>query len=332
MEMTRRSFLKSSAATGVATAAGLASAETVEETIASVKFIDIHAHVMEYPIAPQSYLSGRRQMCCPADQLGFWDAKGVEKGLVLGCNAPEMLMGGQSCESILRICRANPDRFIPSCCCDPRVAGNRNDTRFGEIFRYYRDLGCRSVGEIGANLHFLDPRVQNFFKGAEEAGLPLTFHVAADEEWYYGLVDQRGLPELEQSLQRFPKLKFLGHSQSFWCEISKYRTWDERTGFPKTPVEEGRLPELMRKYGNLYGDLSANSGNNALARDLDYAGRFLTEFQDRLLFGMDVCAPTGFISPLNETLAKLLRTGRITPAVYRKVARENAERVLGLVG
>ena len=39
---------------------------------------------------------------------------------------------------------------------------------------------------------------------------------------------------------------------------------------------------------------SARSGNNALARDLDHAGRFLTEFQDRVLFGVDICAPQHF--------------------------------------
>ena len=86
----------------------------------------------------------------------------------------------------------------------------------------------------------------------------------------------------------------------------------------------------MRKYPNLYGDLSAGSGNIALSRDLDYAGRFLTEFQDRILFGVDICAPDGYVSPLDKTMKELLRTGRITAGVYRKVARENHVRLLGL--
>ena len=198
------------------------------------------------------------------------------------------------------------------------------------MFKYYRDKGCKVCGEVCANLHFLDPRMQNLFKGCEEAGLPLTFHIAANKDCLYGIIDEKGLPELEICLQRFPKLNFLGHSQSFWCEIGTYSTWDERTSYPKGPVKEGRIPQLMRKYPNLYGDLSAGSGNIALSRDLDYAGRFLTEFQDRILFGVDICAPDGYVSPLDKTMKELLRTGRITASVYRKVARENHVRLLGL--
>ncbi|MEI8345181.1 MAG: hypothetical protein WCG06_03820, partial [Candidatus Omnitrophota bacterium] len=50
-------------------------------------------------------------------------------------------------------------------------------------------------------------------------------------------------------------------------------------------TDEGRVPQLMRKYTNLYGDLSAGSGCNALKRDRKYAVKFLNEFQDRLMFG-----------------------------------------------
>ena len=140
------------------------------------------------------------------------------------------------------------------------------------------------------------------------------------------------MPELEICLQRFPKRRFFGHSQSFWCEIGKYKTWDERSGYPRGSVEEGRIPQLMRKYPNLYGDLSAGSGNNALARDLDYAGKFLTEFQDRIMFGIDICAPEGYVSPLDKTMKELLRTGRISTTVYKKVCRENQLRELGIEG
>ena len=309
--------------------AGTAPANETEATIASTAFIDIHAHCTEFEMPPV-YAKGKRPLCLPEDLLAHYDRLGVEKGVILALCNPENFGGGMSTEQILRICALAPDRFIPSVAADPRCLGNNAFGDFEFLFKWYRDKGCRICGEVCANLHFLDPRVQNYFKGCEAAGLPLTFHVAADENWLYGLVDERGLPELEMCLQRFPKLRFLGHSQAFWCEIGTYQTWDDRAGFPTGPVEEGRLPQLMRQYPNLYGDLSAGSGNNALARDLDYAGKFLTEFQDRLLFGLDICAPKGYISPLGETMRTLLRTGRITPAVYRKVCRENHIRLLGL--
>ena len=63
---------------------------------------------------------------------------------------------------------------------------------------------------------------------------------------------------------------------------------------------------------------------------MDYAGRFLTEFQDRVLFGLDICAPNSYVSPLDKTLKELLRTGRISTTVYRKVARENHIRLIGI--
>lgn len=325
MDMSRREFIRSGAAAGVIGASGAAFAKTREDVVAEVKFIDIHSHVTEFPLP---VIRGRRSLCDAGEQLALWDRLGVEKGAVLAVSAPEMAIGGMSTESVLRLAAAHPDRFIPSCGVDPRACGNNPTVDFGGIMRHYRDLGCRIVGEVGANLHFLDPRVQNFFRGVEAAGLPLTFHVAADEEWLYGLVDERGLPELEESLRRFPNLRFLGHSQSFWCEIGTYRTWDERTGFPTGPVVEGRIPELMRKYPNLYGDLSAHSGLNALTRDPEYAAKFLTEFQDRLLFGLDICSPVGFVSSLGDFLRRLFLDGKIDEDVFRKIARDNARKLL----
>ncbi len=332
-KMNRRDFIKVSAATAATAAAGYApgaaSKEEIERTIAETKFIDIHAHCTEFEMPPV-YIKDMKPLCEPDDLVGYYDRIGVEKGVILALCNPENFIGGMTTEQILRTCARAPDRFIPSVGIDPRGLGNNAFGDFEYVFKYYRDKGCKVCGEVCANLHFLDPIMQNYFKGCEAAGLPLTFHIAADQDWLYGIIDEKGLPELEICLQRFPKLRFFGHSQSFWCEIGKYRTWEERTGFPKYPVEEGRIPQLMRKYPNLYGDLSAGSGNNSLARDPDYAGKFLTEFQDRLMFGIDICAPKGFISPLADTMKMLLRTGRITPKVYRKVCRENQLRELGL--
>jgi predicted TIM-barrel fold metal-dependent hydrolase len=333
--MTRRNFLKSSsaavAAAGVAGYAGAAdSAKAKDEVIARTKFIDIHAHCTEDPLPPCN-IAGVQPLPLPDELISWYDKFGVEKGVVLSLCNPENFVGGMATETILRICEQHSDRLIPSVGIDPRCLGNHVvNNKFGYIFKWYRDKGCKVCGEVCANLHFLDPIMQNYFKGCEAAGLPLTFHLAADENWLYGIIDEKGMPELEICLQRFPNLRFFGHSQSFWCEIGTYKTWDERSGYPRGPVEEGRIPQLMRKYPNLYGDLSAGSGNNALARDLDYAGKFLTEFQDRIMFGIDICAPEGYVSPLDKTMKELLRTGRISTTVYKKVCRENQLRELGI--
>ncbi len=58
-------------------------------------------------------------------------------------------------------------------------------------------------------------------------------------------------------------------------------------------------------------------------------GRFLNEFQDRLLFGTDICAATQPL-PLAAFLKDLRKSGKISEVVFRKIARENAVRLLGL--
>ncbi len=299
-------------------------------------FIDIHGHVVE-----QHFCHGNLKkdlICEPEELLAIHDRAGIECGTILPFVNAECF-STQSNEEILRIAARYPGRFIPFCNLDPRSWGNSWKAPLGDILKYYRDKGCRGVGEVCANLQFLDPRVQNLFKGCEDAGLPLIFHMSPFEGFEYGLVDDAGLLQLEECLRRFPKLCFLGHSQTYWSEIADYRegnaecTWQgTRFGWPSTPIQkEGRIPELMRKYPNLYGDLSANSGFNALNRDLEYAVRFLNEFQDQLLFGTDIGGPVQPEHvPLADLLLKLQAEGKISENVFRKIAHDNAVRLLGL--
>src|SRR5581483_3601463 len=58
--------------------------------------------------------------------------------------------------------------------------------------------------------------------------------------------------------------------------------------YPTGPVKPGGLTDkMLSDYPNLYGDLSANSGRNALARDPDFAADFLKRHQDKLMLGSD---------------------------------------------
>jgi len=289
-------------------------------------FIDIHVHTRA---RPGPLRRGKPAYATPARLLERYDRLGIERAVVLPGVNPECAYVPQSNEEVLDIARQN-DRFIPFCNVDPRAMTNSPDAPLGDLLHHYRDQGCKGLGEVCANLPFLDPLVQNLFKHAQEVGLPVTFHIAPYVGGYYGLYDDPGLPQLEQCLRRFPELKFLGHSQPFWAEIARLETPGERVGYPKGSVtEEGSVPRLMRRYPNLYGDLSAGSGHNALARDENYAVQFLTEFQDRLLFGTDICAPDT-PTPLVDLLLKLRDSGRISETVFQKVARENAIRLLGL--
>jgi hypothetical protein len=68
---------------------------------------------------------------------------------------------------------------------------------------------------------------------------------------------------------------------------------------------------------------------NALSRDPEYGAKFVTEFQDRLLFGTDICY---FEMPFSmvDLLLDWRDTKTISESVFNKVARENAVKLLGL--
>jgi predicted TIM-barrel fold metal-dependent hydrolase len=289
-------------------------------------FIDIHAHMRTRSGA---LTDGKPAFASPEQLLARYDALGVEAAVLLPLVSPE-IFEPQSCQEILEVCQRYPERFIPFCNVDPRALTHTTDAPLGRLLDYYREQGCKGIGEVTANLPFNHPQTQNLFKHAEAAGLPLTFHIATAIGGTYGLFDEPGLPQLEASLARFPNLVFLGHSQAFWAEMGPLEKPSDRTDYPPYPIaEEGVVPRLFRQYPNLVGDLSAKSGWNALNRDPDYAVKFLDEFQDRLLFGTDICAPDT-PTPLVDLLLGLRQNGRIGDTVFNKVARENAIRLLNL--
>jgi len=290
-------------------------------------FIDIHVHTKRIPGPPRC---GKPAFTTPDQLLERYDKIGVEKAVVLPVLNPECNYGAQANEDILEMTEKYEGRFIPFCNVDPRAMTNSADAPLGDILRFYRDKGCKGIGEICANLPMEHPLVRNLFKHVQDVGFPLTFHLAPRIGELYGLVVDPGLPQLERSLQLFPRLIFLAHSQTFWAEMGQLETPADRYGYPNYPIkEEGAVPKLMRRYPNLYGDLSAGSGCNALARDEVYAVQFLNEFQDRLLFGTDICAPDT-PTPLVDFLLKLRNERKISEEVFQKVARLNAVKLLGL--
>lgn len=289
-------------------------------------FIDIHAHAYLWPSPPQD---GYTQFCNPEEVLARYDELGIEKGILLPLIGPETYLP-QSNEEILEICRRYPDRFIPFCNIDPRGITNSAFTDFGVWLRWYKDHGCKGMGELMPNLPFSHPLVQNLLRQVEAVGFPLTFDISDRIGGRYGLYDDQGLPQLEDCLRKYPKLKIFGHGPAFWAEIGQLETPADRGGYPQYPVrEEGVVPKLFRRYENMLGDLSAYSGYNAMARDPEYAAKFLMEFQDRLCFGTDLCGSKQEIR-LPGFLTRLKDEKKITEKAFWKIAKENAIHMLKL--
>jgi len=237
---------------------------------------------------------------------------------------------GQGNEEILEIADRFPGRFIPFCNIHPRAIDNSPTAPLSDVMKKYKDKGCKGIGEVTVNMPFNDPYMLNFFKHVEIAGLPLTFHIAHCIDNVYGIYDEPGLPLLEETLQKFPGIKFFGHSQSFWAEIGTLREVNDRAGYPDYPIDaEGSVPKLMRKYPNLHGDISAGSGYYAITRDMDFGLKFLEEFQDRLYFGTDIANVPQDL-PQIPFFKKLKAEKLISKEAYEKITWKNAVKLFDL--
>lgn len=295
--------------------------------------IDCHAHVFAFPkIKP--YPNARSTFLSMEEQIEIMDAKGVDKAVILPLNNAESPVEHQSVYEIMSICEKYPGRFIPFCNIDPRHTdwGGKTNAqgKFDFLLGQYKDIGFKGLGEFVPNLFWDDPKMLNLLGSCERVEFPITFHTVTPGFFTYGVYDDLGLPGLEKVLKMFPKLKFFGHSAAFWSEISGDLTRGEKDGYPKSLVAEGgAIPRLMREYPNLYGDLSAGSGLNALQRDPEHAWKFIGEFQDRLLLGLDYCSTTNDMQHI-EWLTKAKEDKNISPEVYEKIMWKNINRVLNL--
>lgn len=298
-------------------------------------FIDIHAHVYRTKVKIPCIV----EFCDPGELLKRYDELKIDCGVLLPIVSPEIYLP-QSVEDILEVCETYPDRFVPYCNIDPRCSRNSPDSPLHEAMLYYKAKGCKGVGEVMPNLELQDPLVQNLFDCAEKADMPIVYDGAVTKTGSFGLYDDPGLPQLEFTLICHPKLTVFGHGPVFWSEIARLETPGERGFFfhrlhqygrlPSTPVtEEGTVPKLLRKYENLCGDLSDGTAYNAIARDDHYGPRFLSEFEDRLYFGTDMVGPNMAVE-LDKLLLSWRQTGKISETTFRKIAYENAQKLLGL--
>lgn len=295
-----------------------------------MKKIDIHTHVLAFPeFCPPRPDGGK--ILSARQQLEVHEKLNVDKAVLLPSGGMEAQWHLISTESCMYIASQHPEHFVWFCNVDPRAGNYNAKTDLGYLLNYYKERGAKGLGELMAPINADDPMMDNLFGFCEELELPVLIHIAPQHGDTYGIVDELGLPRIERMLKKHPDMKLIGHSAAFWSEISEGLKQEERNGYPTGKVTEGRLPWLMREYGNLYCDLSAGSGSNAMMRDPEYAAKFLTEFSDRVCYGTDVCAEKQtFQYTFDHFLTNLVETGMISRETYEKVVRKNAEALLKL--
>jgi uncharacterized protein len=287
--------------------------------------IDFHTHI--------GRTGKSRTMGLEAAELVAWmDVKGISRAVVLPLHDSPSGWYFATTETVLDSCSRFPDRLIAFAQIDPHFGDNSPDADFTDLLAEYRDRGCGGVGEITANLPFDEPRVINLMRQCGGAGMPVIFHATNAVGGTYGLADDLGLPRLERLLREAPDTVLCAHGPAWWAEISADAADATRGGYPKGPVTRpGRVELLLSRYPNLYGELSAGSGFNAITRDPAFGLEFLERFQDRLLFGTDKLSRTMGDAdvPIIPFMERILREGSISAEAHAKITHGNAARLLG---
>lgn len=216
--------------------------------------------------------------------------------------------------------RQFPDRFILCYAPDPRRP-EAIDQLQAAIDLYE----IRICGEVKLRMMYDNPDAIRLFRYAGKKGLPVTLHFDYEFDtgrkyprpnWWYG----GGIDVLERVLDKCPETNFLGHAPGFWAHISGDDLYD-KDAYPSGPVlPGGRLIELLEKYPNLYCDMAAFSGLNAIMRDKDFGLYFLKTYQDRIVYSRDA---------LHNRHREYLDQLDLPKEVFDKIYSKNILRLMG---
>src|SRR5690554_3700495 len=113
-------------------------------------FIDIHTHTRFTPVMPRPNGS---TYATPEQLEEFYKEIKVEKAVVLPGVGPYCSRGAQSMEELVNMSKTRYPWMIPFCNLDPRqVDNNAYGDGMEQIVKYYKELGCKGVGEVTTNL------------------------------------------------------------------------------------------------------------------------------------------------------------------------------------
>jgi predicted TIM-barrel fold metal-dependent hydrolase len=212
-----------------------------------------------------------------------------------------------------------PERFVLGYAPDPR----RPDA-IDRLEAAVAIHGVRVCGEIKLRMMYDNRDAIRYYKRCGELALPITFHIDYEFDrktnyprpnyWYGG-----GIAAFERAIAECPDTVFVGHAPGFWAHISGDGKQTESAYPDGAVLPGGKLVEMFRAYPNLHADLSAGSGFTALNRDHSFAVDFLTEFQDRILFGRDY---------FDDRMRALIEELPLTDEVRKKIYRGNAMRLV----
>lgn len=192
-----------------------------------------------------------------------------------------------------------------------------------EIERYLK-RGAVIIGEQKFGVECDSPEMQKVYQLAQAYRVPVLMH------WQFKMYNY-GFERFYKMLEKYPRVNFLGHAQTWWANIDKHHN-DQTVLYPKGPVTPGGVTDrYLSDYPNMYGDLSAGSGLNALTRDEGFTPDFLTRHQDKLVYGSDCSDHEGAGEKCigAQTIAVIRRLAA-SKEIERKLLHGNAKKLFRL--
>ena len=291
MNMTRRTFLATAAA---------ASPAAADEPI-----LDIHQH---------THYSGRTDEELVAHQRTM----GIKKTILLPAGSKYGLAadawGNDSC---VALAKKYPGEYLYFANELPDIPETK------QVLEKYLKMGAIGIGEQKYPVDCDSPHIDLVARIARHFNVPVLLHFQHETYNYH-------IERFHKILERHPRVNFIAHAQTWWGNIDKNH--DQKVMYPKGKVTPGGISDkLLSDYANMYGDLSAGSGLNALQRDEDHGREFLVRHQNKLLYGSDCndkdgqgakCSGSQQIAEVRKLVSD--------PKILRKIFWENAAGLMRL--
>lgn len=265
----------------------------------------------------------------PASNIAHLDGAGVTKA--------NLLTRGTALEQVKAIEAVAPGRFTWFYSYDVTKADAE------QALTDAVKTGAQGFGEMKFHVAADGPELRRMYALAADLRVPILIHFQEVDHfpdegtWSTGFAKT-----FESILKTYPKTTFIGHADAFWANVSA--DYHNEAAYPSGPIKRGGLTDKwLSDYPNLFGDLSANSGNNAMSRDAEFTKDFLKRHQDKLFFGSDCSCADGHgggVSQNNnpaasrmtgkcvarETLGLLKRSA--ASDVFQKIVWGNADKLL----
>ena len=215
----------------------------------------------------------------PAANLAHLDGAGVTKA--------NLLTRGAVLEQVKALQAAAPGRFTWFNSYDV----SRPDAE--QVLTQAAKDGAQGFGEMKFHVAADGPEFRRIYAMAADLRVPILIHFQEVDHfpnegtWATGYAKT-----FESILKAYPKTTFIGHADAFWANVSA--DYHNEAAYPSGPIKRGGVTDkLLGDYPNLFGDLAANSGNNAMSRDAGFSTDFLKRHQDKLFFGSDCSCSDG---------------------------------------